>query len=194
MVKLSDIITSKVRIKILELFFSNLSEMYHVRGIVREIDEEINAVRRELEKLETGGLLKKEARGNRVYFWVRNDYPMFGDLLSMVAKTTGLGSTIIEGRNKIGKVSAVMFSGRFARGKARRREDDVDILVIGDIVLPELATLIRTEESKRGKEINYTVMGREEFDFRKKRRDPFLLGILAGSRVMIIGDEEELVN
>ena len=39
-----DIITSKVRVKILDLFFSNLTEMYHVRGIVREIDEEINRI------------------------------------------------------------------------------------------------------------------------------------------------------
>jgi hypothetical protein len=37
-------------------------------------------------------------------------------------------------------------------------------------------------------------MSREEYEFRKKRRDPFLLGILAGSRVMIIGDEESLVS
>jgi hypothetical protein len=62
------------------------------------------------------------------------------------------------------------------------------------VVLPELASIIRVEESKRGREINYTVMGRDEFDFRKKRRDPFLLGILAGSRVMIVGDEEDLVS
>jgi len=37
-------------------------------------------------------------------------------------------------------------------------------------------------------------MSREEYDFRKKRRDPFLLGILSGSRVMVIGDEEGLVG
>jgi hypothetical protein len=37
-------------------------------------------------------------------------------------------------------------------------------------------------------------MTRDEFDFRKKRRDPFLLGILSGSRVMIMGDEEDLVG
>ena len=36
--------------------------------------------------------------------------------------------------------------------------------------------------------------GRDEFDFRKKRRDPFLLGILSGSRFMIIGNEEDLVD
>ena len=33
----------------------------------------------------------------------------------------------------------------------------------------------------------------EEFKFRKQRNDPFLVGILSGSRVMIIGDEEGLL-
>ncbi|KKR39549.1 hypothetical protein A2210_03030 [Candidatus Woesebacteria bacterium RIFOXYA1_FULL_40_18] len=194
MADLSDIITSKVRKKILELFYSNLKEMYHVRGIVREVGEEINAVRRELTRLEKVGVLKKEPRGNRVYYWARADYPLYGDLLAIVAKSVGLGAEIVNNRGKIGKLSFVMFSGRFARGKEKKHDDDVDILVIGNVILPELATLIRTQESKSGKEINYTVMSREEFDFRKKRRDPFLLGILAGSRVMIIGDEEELVG
>lgn len=194
MAEIGDIITSKVRIKILELFFSNLGEMYHVRGIVREIKEEINAVRRELARLETSALLKKESRGNRLYYWVRRDYPFFGDLVSMVAKTRGLGKELIVNRKKLGNISFAMFSGKFARAKPRKREDEIDILIVGEVVLPELANLIRAEESKRGKEINYTVMSREEFEFRKKRRDPFLLGILSGSRVMIIGDEEDLVG
>ena len=194
MANFGDIITSKVRIKILELFFSNLKEMYHVRGIVRETSEEINAVRRELAKLETDGVLRKEPRGNRIYYSVRPEYAFFEDLISIVAKTTGLGKEIIENRNKIGKVSFVMFSGKLVEGKDRKRDDDVDILVIGEVVLPELASIIRVEEGRRGREINYTVMGRDEFDFRKKRRDPFLLGILSGSRFMIIGNEEDLVN
>lgn len=194
MANLDDIITSKVRIKILNLFFSNLTEMYHVRGIVREIDEEINAVRRELERLEGAGILKKEPRGNRIYYFVRTDYVGFGDLLSIVSKSTGLGGQICESRNKFGKVSFVMFSGGFARTKKRKKDDNVDVLVVGEIVLPELAMIIRTFESKLGREINYTVMTREELDYRKKRRDPFLQNIFLGSRVMIIGDEEELTS
>lgn len=194
MATISDIITSKVRIKIIELFFSDFKEMYHVRGIVREIKEEINAVRRELERFEKCGLLKKESRGNRVYYWLRDDHPFFGDLLSIAAKTIGLGAAIIAARNKIGKISFVMFSGGFVRRASQKYEDEVDVLVVGEVVLPELATLIRAEESKRGKEINYTVMSREELEFRKKRRDPFLSGILAKSRIMIIGDEEGLVS
>lgn len=194
MANLEDIITSKVRVKILELFFSNLTEMYHVRGIVREIAEEINAVRRELERLEKAGIIKKEPRGNRLYYFVRNDYSGFGDLLSIVAKSKGLGKDILESRAKLGKVSYVLFSGRFARMKPRKKDDNVDALIVGEVVLPELAAIIRTHESKLGREINYTVMTKEELDYRKKRRDPFLQGIFLGSRVMIIGDEEELIG
>ena len=38
------------------------------------------------------------------------------------------------------------------------------------------------------------IKNKEEFDFRKKRRDPFITGILLGSRIMLIGDEEDLVS
>lgn len=194
MASIQDIITSKVRIKILELFYSNTHEMFHVRGIVREIGEEINAVRRELQKMEDVGILKKEQRGNRVYYFIRSDYPLYGDLLSMVSKSKGLGNNLILSKSKIGKISYIMFSGRFARGKKRKKEDEVEILVVGEINLQELASIIRTYESKLGRDINYTVMSQEELDYRKKRRDPFLLGILTQSRIMIIGDEEGLVG
>jgi len=194
MADLSDIITSKVRIKLLELFFGNPRQMYHVRGVVREIKEEINAVRRDLARLEDAGVIKKEPRGNRIYYWVREDYPMYGDFISMVAKTTGLGAQLIASKGKIGKPNYIMFSGKFARHKDRKRDDEVDILIVGDIVLPELATIIRAEESRRNQEINYTVMSRDELEFRKKRRDPFLMGIMAASRIMIVGDEDTLVS
>lgn len=194
MASLTDIITSKVRVKILELFYSNLTEMYHVRGIVREVGEEINAVRRELERFEKVGILKKEPRGNRVYYFVNREYSGYGDLIEIIAKSTGLGKAIIESRNKLGKISIVMFSGKFSRMKPRKNADNVDVLVVGEVVLPELAAIIRTFESKLGREINYTVMTKEELEYRKKRRDPFLQGIFLNSRVMIIGDEEELTS
>lgn len=194
MANLDDIVTSKVRVKILELFFSNLTEMFHVRGIVREISEEINAVRRELERLEKAGILKKEPRGNRLYYFVRTDYSGFSDLLSIVAKSTGIGKELTDSRNKLGKVTLIMLSGKFVRMKPRKRDDGVDVLIVGEVVLPELAVIVRKYESKLGREINYTVMTKEELEYRKKRRDPFLQGILLGSRVMIIGDEEELTG
>lgn len=190
---LKDIVISKVRVKLLDLFFGNPTELYHVRDLVRKIDEEINAVRRELQHLEEAGILKKEPRGNRLYYWLNSNYSLHHELLVMVAKETGLGEQIIKNRNRIGRIAYCVFSDKFLR-KMERREGEVDILIVGAIVMVELASLIKGEEEKRGREVNYTVMTEEEFEFRKKRRDPFLLGILTSAKVMIIGDEAELIK
>ena len=113
--------------------------------------------------------------------------------MSLVAKTTGLGGDIRKNRVKLGKIKFAMLSGKFVR-KKERSKNEVDLLVVGDVVLPELGALVRTAEEKIDTEINYTVMKQDEFMFRKERRDPFLLGILSKSRVMVIGDEEGLVD
>lgn len=189
---LKDLIISKVRVKLLQEFLPDASQIIHVRDLVRRTGEEINAVRRELSHLEKAGMLKKEPRGNRLYYWFRKDHPLFNDLVSLVAKTKGLGAVMLKNRSRLGKVSFVMISGSFLR-RLERQPDQIDLLVVGEIVLPELASLVRNEEAGYGSEINYTVMSDEEFAFRKSRRDPFLLAILARSRVMIIGDEEDLV-
>lgn len=190
---LRDLVISKVRVKLLEIFLSDPTEMYHVRELVRRTGEEINAVRRELAHMESSGLVKKEPRGNRLYYWFRKDYPFYPELCQIVAKTTGLGEAIIKNKAKLGKISFAMFSRKFVC-RIPRKPEEVDLLVVGEVVMPELAALVRAEEGHRDQEINYTVMTGEEFEFRKRRRDPFLISILGGSRIMIIGDEEELVK
>ena len=113
--------------------------------------------------------------------------------MELVVKTSGLGMDLIKNKTKLGKVKFIMISGKFIRNM-NRGANDVDILIVGKVVLPEINQLVRTEEVKREREINYTVMSEEEFEFRKRRRDPFILEILRGSRIMIIGDEQELVS
>lgn len=194
MASLTDFLVSKVRVKLLKSLLENPREMYHVREFVRRTGEEINAVRRELARMEESGMVLKEVRGNRLYYWFNRDYSFFQELLQMVAKTTGLGYEIRKNRGKIGKINFVMFSGQFVHNIERVSPDQVDMLVVGDIVLPELASFVKQEETKRGIEINYSAMTREEFDFRKTRRDPFILGILMSSRIIIIGNEHEFVN
>lgn len=190
---LKDLITSKTRVKIILLFLENPGEMYHVREIVRRVSEEINAVRRELILLEKKGILSREPRANRVYYYLDKNYPFYFDLIRLYSKTSGLGADIIKNRVKLGKIKYAMMSGKFAR-RVREKSDEVDLLIVGTVVLPELALLVKEEEAKRGQEINYTVMTEEEFIFRKKRLDPFINGIISASRVMLIGDEESLLS
>ncbi len=189
----SDLITSKSRVKLLNVFLANPNDMFHVRELVRRTNDEINAVRRELAFLEKKGILSKEPRANRVYYFLSKNYPFYYDLLRLGSKNIGLGAEILKNRVKLGKIKFAMFSGRFLR-KIKKEPDEVDLLIVGNVVLPELALLVREEEKRLNTEINYTVMSDEEFDFRKKKRDPFIMAILSGSRVMLLGDEEAMLS
>src|ERR1700694_3460099 len=107
---LADLITSKSRVKLLEVFLTTPSEMYHVRELVRRTQDEINAVRRELAYLEKKGILIKEPRANRVYYSLSKQYPYFYDLLQIGAKTIGIGAEILTNRAKLGKMKYAMLS------------------------------------------------------------------------------------
>ena len=179
---------SRVRVKLIKQFLSQPNEMFYVRQLTRANKEEINAVRRELKRMEKTGFVKSEPRGNRLYYYPNKQYDFYPDLISLVTKTSGLGRKIRKNKNKLGKIKFAILSSKFVR-HVSRDSSEIDLLVVGTVILPELAAIIRDEELKRGSEINYTVMTQEEFTFRKDRRDPFLLGILSESWVMLIGDD-----
>ncbi len=189
---LNDLFISKVRVKMLQLFMLNPTQMFHVREIVRQVDEEINAVRRELQRMEKGGMVRSEWRANRRYYEFRKEYLFYSELLAMMNKIGGLGGEIIQNRAKLGKVKFAFISGGFARGK-NPGPKDVELLVVGTIVLPELSALVKNEEVKRAREINYTVMAEDEYKYRVTRRDPFILDVLERPRIMLIGEEEALL-
>ncbi len=191
---LEDIVISRVRVKILTLFLSHPGVMYHVRDIVRKVEEEINAVRRELAHMEKAGMVSKEQRANRLFYLFRKDYPLYFELMELICKTTGIGADILRLKAKLGKIKYAMVSGRYIRGLSKKSQSDVDLVVVGNVVLPELSQIIKAEETRHEKEINYTVMTEEEYEFRKSRRDPFVISMLTGSRIMVIGDEEDFVS
>ncbi len=191
---LEELFVSRVRVKILQLFLSASTDtLFHVREIVRRVSEEINAVRRELARMEKYGMVSSEWRANRRLYRFRKDFLYYKELLSLVAKTTGIGGNLLKDKQKLGKVKFAFISTEFLKGKPSAT-DDVDILVVGNIVLPELQAIISDEQAKREVEINYSFMDEAEFKFRVKRRDPFILRVLIQPKVMLIGDEDELLE
>lgn len=190
---MEEILVSRVRVKLLQLFFSAQGELLHVREIVRRVDEEINAVRRELARLEKYGLVASEWRANRRLYRLKKDYLFYKELLGMVAKTTGLGGNIVKSRQRLGKIKYAFISTKFLQGTPAE-QSDVDLLIVGQIILPELQALVADEQSRREAEINYSYMDEAEFTFRVRRRDPFILRVLLQPKVILIGDEEQLLE
>jgi hypothetical protein len=190
---LKDLLISKTRVKLLVIFLTSPGKIFYVRELVRMAGEQINAVRAELTRLEKSGALFSETRANRKFYGFRKDYIFYDELSKMVAKSTGLGGAIIKERGKLGKIKYAVLSGGFIRRRPVG-STDVDLLIVGNVVIPQLAQIVKAAEAEVGREVNYTVMTEDEFNFRKSRRDPFVVGILEKTRVMLVGDEEEIIT
>ena len=189
---LRDLLVSEVRVKILELFLrKGAPEFFHIREITRKVGTEINAVRRELQRLTKVGFLKREPRGNRVYFRVRREFNLFGDLLSLVAKETGLGKKLLDNIGTIGNIKLILISKLFYLGRISK-PTEVDIFILGKVEdLSTLAKIVKEEEKELQQEINYTVLTDDEFEFRRRRKDTFITNILLEPRIVIYGNEEK---
>lgn len=191
--QLRPLLISKTRAKLLQIFLTNPGRIFYVRELVRTIGEQINAVRAELSRMEKSGLVSSEPRANRKFFSLRRDYLFQPELMRIFAKASGLGSDIIRERNKLGKIKYATLSTGFLRRRPVG-PSDVDLLVVGSVVLPQLAALVKQSEEEIDREINYTVMSEDEFEFRKQRKDPFVVSTIEKAGVVLIGDEEELTG
>lgn len=187
------IIPSKARRKILELFFHHPLENYYLRKIVRDIDEEVNAVKRELDILSDERLLLKERRLNKIFYSLNKNYIFYEEFMRIFCKTNFLPQTILKNLSKLGKVKFVSVSLKFAK-QAPIKEDEIYLLLVGTVVVPEVTDIVASAEKVFGREINYTVMNEEEFIFRKKNNDPFIWRFIKQPKVMIVGLEEELLK
>lgn len=190
---LRPILISKTRAKLLAVFLSNPGKIFYVRELVRTVGEQINAVRAELARMEKAGMLSSENRANRKFYGFRKDYLFQSELAAIIAKASGLGADVIAERNKLGKIKFATLSSGFIRRRPVG-PSDVDLLVIGSVVLPQLSALVKKAEDATGRELNYTVMSEDEFTFRKRRRDPFVIGVIEKAGVVLVGDEESLRN
>ncbi len=184
---------SKVRIKSLKYFFFQPEKPIHLRGAVREFNEEINAVRRELNRLEEIKLLTTEKKGNRKYYSLNKKHPFFDDLLSIMHKTFGLGGDIVKSAKKLGDIKYAILTNSYL-GDAEGKPQDVDLVMVGDIDLNLLGEIISNAEKRIGKEVNYTVLTHHEFEIRKKRRDAFVQELLASNNILLLGNSTELKN
>ncbi len=190
---LQHIIPSKTRIKILELFFHHPDENYYLRRVVREISAEVNAVKRELDILENEKVLLKEPRLNKVFYSLNKRYFFYDEFLRIFTKSDQLATLIYKNASKLGKVKFVAVSAKFSKREVIK-EDEVYLLLIGTIVVPEIAGIVAEVEKEFGREINYSVMADDEFVFRKKNNDPFIWRFLKQPKIMLIGSEDELVK
>ena len=170
---------SKTRAKLLALFFENPEKSFYVREITRVIEEQINSVRRELTNLSALGLVKTENYENKVYYSANSKHPFARPMTEIFSSKIDSVKEIEVSRNKWEDYSrpvknlldAVLVTNRLPG------QDGIDLLIVGEDRNRKLTRWAELVEKKQGKPLNYAIMTREDYLYRKSVKDRFITDV-----------------
>ena len=113
---LDTLITSKTRIRLLVKFFINAANAGYLRGLAIEMDENTNAIRKELNNLSQAGYIIRNNTDNKVLYRANTAHPLFGTLQQLIRKHIGLDKIIYQVLKRMGNVSRIFVIGNYAQG------------------------------------------------------------------------------
>ncbi len=205
---LEQLIGSKTRVKLLQLFLEYPEKPFYVRELARAAGTQINSVRRELNNLEKLGIIqvieeeedessvatvkkKKKAkkRKQKKYFQANDDFLLFDDLKSLFRKAKLLlEKDFVKNLENSGNFTYLALTGAFVG----MNEAPTDMLIVGRVNKTLLKKMISSFEKEVRRDIKYTVMDKEEFQYRFNIVDKFLYDILDCPKVVVV-DKRKII-
>jgi len=185
---ISDALFGKTRQAVLGLLFGRPDHAFYTREIVHAAQSGASQVQRELDKLTRSGLVTRERRANQVYFQANRDAAVFPELAGLISKTFGVRDIVNDVLEPFeSRIEIAFIYGSIAKGAAHATSD-VDLLIVGDVLISDLDEQLRRAEGRLGRHISLSLFDREDFARRRAARDHFLRGVLAGPKISLIGE------
>ena len=204
---LSKLFGSTARVKILKFFLSRADEQFYIRQIARELSLQLNSVRRELDNLETFGILQstnemndsslvaekktvkktKASKTDKKYYLVNKDFILFEEIKALFMKAHVLyEKDFAEKVLEIGSPKLMILTGLFVNVD----NAPTDMLIVGRLNKEKLLETIENLELEMGRELNYTIMDMKEYIYRRDITDVFLYEILESKKIVVIDELE----
>jgi uncharacterized protein len=166
-------------------------EAFYQSYIVGSTGYALIQVQRALKRLEDIGLIEKTKSGNRSYYKANRKHPAFQDIKHALYKTVLFGDLLKEALNPIkNNITFGFIYGSLASGK-ESSNSDLDLLIIGDLGIRDIANILSESVRKLGREINPTVYSEKEFKKKIKEKNPFIKEILHQPKIWLLGEENE---
>jgi len=177
---LAKLFWSNCRAKILEKFVLEYkirddNAGFFIRELCRDIDEQINSVRRELMNLEDLKILKSKEENKKKFYFLNKSSVIFQELVDIFLKNYN----VIEELNKFFKwrknIDLITVAENIS-DLQKTTNNIVDIFVIGEIDKIEFNDFL--SRTFFGRKIKYAVMSEDDFQYRLSYNDKLVLNIL----------------
>jgi len=175
---LEKLFDSPVKLRLLKLFLRNPQMQFSLPEIRKRTLLKTPAIKIQVEKLQDIKFIKRSKRkGERVYL-LNQKFTFLKELQGLILKSSPADESNMTRKIKsLGRVKLAVISGVFS--KPNREELKTDIFLVGEgISEKKVHSFIKNLEAEVGTELYYTILTTEEFNYRYKMFDRFILDIL----------------
>ena len=180
--------------RVLALLFGQPERSFFTKELIDLAEVGSGGVQRELARLQQSGLVTLTAIGNRKHYQANPDAPIFAELCGIARKMLGPAEVLRETLAPLADaLPLALLYGSVASGRDTARSD-LDVLLVSDaLTLEQVYEALAPAEQQLGRPVSPTLYTREEFQRRLEQHNPFLLKLLAGETVALMGDKDEYI-
>ena len=179
---------SKIRQKIILLFLYNRSREFYLSEIAKMVKTSAGTAQRELNRLLEGDLIAFVKKAGLSMYRLNKEYALLSEVESIVKKTFGVEVALRGELSSVKNVAFAFLFGSYVKG-GFKSDSDIDLFVIGDVDEDQVFKAIHKIEGDIGREINYHLATKKEFQA-KKKTNCFYKDILSDYS-LLIGEESD---
>jgi uncharacterized protein len=189
-----DALFPKVRQEVLAATVLNPQRWWYQNDLARHLCVTPSSLQRELSSLVAAGILRSRRDGNRIYYQPDMTCPFLPELQGIFAKTIGLADVLKAALQPFDEgIELAFVYGSIARSEETSMSD-VDLMLIGDVRLAELAIALRAIEQRLQRAVNPTLYTRDEFLKKVAEGNNFLRTVLCAEKLFLKGSEDEFTG
>jgi len=176
---------SSISKKLLLYFFSNKKEEKYGRELAALLKVDPKNLHTKLKEFVKEGLIMGRKSGNREYYKLNGYFPLLKEYEKIIHKELGLEPSLKKLLSPIKGIKEAYIFGSYARGD-QDPQSDIDVLIIGNHKAIEAQKSILDLQRESGREINIIDMTLQEFNRKKKAKNPLINDILKKPKIKII--------
>jgi len=187
----ADALFPEIRKRILATLLMQPERAWFASDLARQVRVPKTSLQRELENLHSAGIIQRREEGKHVYYKAERENPLFPELRGLMAKTAGLVDVVRDALRPIAKrIDVAFIYGSVARAE-EAPTSDVDLFVVGNVGLSDLALPLRRASKTLAREVNPTVYTPVEFK-RKASGESFVSALLNREKLFVVGRDNDL--
>lgn len=189
-----DALLPRTRQRVLAATLLHADRWWYLSDLAQHLGLGPSSLQREMARLVEAGILERRTDGNRVYYRADPACPFLPELQGLLIKTIGLTDVLRDALCPFGgAIVAAFIYGSVARG-TEATTSDVDLMIIGDVRLADLAPALRATERQLLRAVNPVLFSPDEWARKVNNANHFVNTVRRAPKIFLIGNEHELDN